>query len=232
MATDTTLSPSKKSRSRRTPPPPAPAPTRSDVVAPVRTKRSWGYGFAAIAAIIVGGLITMFAYTSLQHTDEVFVVNTNVDRGATITSKELSVIQVAPNQHVAGFTQASAIVGKVATVDLPSGSLVTPSSISTALPIPAGKSLVGIALKKSQLPSVPLHPGDKVTIVPIAQQQGTVTANADVPSGVQATVATTDQVDPSSGLVVVNVYVSQSAAGDVAGRAAAGQVTIYVSPAQ
>lgn len=232
MATDTATPPTRKTRSRKTPPPPAPAAAQTELVDPVRTKRGWGYGFAAIAAIIVGGLLTMFVYIGLQHSDEVFVVNSTIDRGQTISATDLSVIQVAPNQRVAGFTQSADIVGKVATVDLPKGSLVTPASIATALPIPSGKSLVGIALKRSQLPSTPLHAGDKVTIVPIAQQQGAVGSGASTPSNVQAIVATTDQVDQSSGLVVVNVYVSQSAAGDVAGRAAAGQVTLYVNPVQ
>jgi hypothetical protein len=227
MATDTALPESKQTRARRNNPPGA---EDGAVISAVRTKPSWKYGFGAIALVIVGGLISLFLYMGVQHSTQIFVVNTNVTRGQTIQATELGVIDVAPNQHVTGFTQASDIVGKVATVDLPKGSLVTPSAIASKLPVPEGKALVGIPLKQSQLPSVPLRAGDRVVITPIAAASGSVQEHQSTPSDVTGTVATSSVVNPSTGLTVVNVYVSQSAASDVAGRAAAGLVTVYVDP--
>jgi hypothetical protein len=243
MATDTVTRGTKNRRSRQnaasaaTPAAAAPAgapvpvPGAEASVAPVRTRRSWGYGAGALAAIIVGGLIGAFVYTGTQHTDEVWVVRSDVPRGQTITAQDLAVINVAHGQHTAGFTGPAAkdrIIGKIAIVDLPGGSLVTEKSIAATLPVPAGKSLVGIALKTSQVPSVPLHAGDKVVITPIAQQAGTISAGAQKAGDVDAIIATDPKPDSASGTVVVNVYVTASRASDVAGRAAGGQVTLYL----
>lgn len=237
MATDTVT---RGSKSRRRRPAPVAEPqtipaglgsTEQAAVAPVRTRRSWGYGAGAVAAIIVGGLVGYFVYTGTQHTDEIWVVSQTVDRGETVTAQDLAVINVAHGQRTAGFTGPAAkdqIIGKVAIVDLPKGSMVTGQSIAKTLPVPDGKSMVGIALKTSQLPSVDLHAGDRVIITPIAAQAGTAGAAGKAPSDVDATVATDPKADASSGTVIVNVYVANSAASDVAGRAAAGEVTVYL----
>lgn len=237
MATDT-VTRGAKSRRRRAveqpQPTPAAAPSnRPAPVAPVRTRRSWGYGAGAIAAIIVGGLIGAFVYTGTQHSDEVWVVNKAVVRGDAITAQDLAVIDVAHGQRTAGFTGVAAkdqIIGKVATVDLPKGSLVTHDSIATKAPVPDGDALVGVALKTTQLPAAPLHAGDKVVIAPIAQQAGTLGAGKKV-DDISAVVASDPKPDTASGSVVVDVYVSASSASDVAGRAAAGEVTVYLDAA-
>lgn len=241
MATDTVTRGTKNRRSRQTAASAAapttlalagtPGPGAEAAVAPVRTRRSWGYGAGALAAITVGGLIGAFVYTSTQHTDEVWVVRATVDRGTTITAQDLAVMQIAHGQRTAGFTGPAAkdrIIGKVAIVDLPQGSLVTAASIAKALPVPEGQALVGIALKTSQVPSAPLHAGDHVVVTPIAQQAGTVAAGSKAVADVSAVVATDPKPDSASGTVVVDVYVSATQASDIAGRAASGQVTLYL----
>jgi len=242
MATDT-VTRGTKSRRRRAveqpplqpqPTPPAGPGNGPAPVAPVRTRRSWGYGAGAIAAIIVGGLIGAFVYTGTQHSDEVWVVSKTVDRGDTITAQDLAVIDVAHGQRTAGFTGAAAkdqIIGKVATVDLPQGSLVTRASIARKAPVPDGDAMVGVALKTTQLPAAPLHAGDKVVVAPIAQQAGTISAGSGKVKDVSAVVASDPKPDSASGTVVVDVYVSASSASDVAGRAAAGEVTVYLDAA-
>lgn len=229
MAIDTTeRAPQKNGRH---PAPSTAGAEPDDAVKPVRTRRPWGLGFAAFACVVAAGLGSMFLYGSLQHTERAFTVTATVQRGATLTAGDLAAVEVAPGQRLSALASPSQIIGKVATVTLPKGSLVTPSSVADALPIPKGQALVGVALKPSQIPSVPLNPGDSVEIVPIAAQQGSVPAGQEPPSPVKATVATAAAPNASTGLTVVNVYVPQSVAAGIAGRAAAGMVTLYVDGA-
>ena len=61
--------------------------------------------------------------------------------------------------------QRADLVGQRAATDLPAGLLLTPDS-TTADPIPApGTSLVGVAVKPTQMPATPLGAGDPVTLV-------------------------------------------------------------------
>lgn len=221
----------------------APQPTRrgtpvqGDAVArgdvsPVRTRRPVGYLAAAIALIVVGGLIAVFLYTSSQRTEDVFVAAHTIDRGATIKATDLTTLAVAPGQRVQGFTTAQSpqVIGKVATTVVPQGGLVTPSSIANNLPVPASKAIVGLSLKAAQLPSIPLHAGDKVVLTPVAQQNGISSSSTSSSSlDVDGTIVDSPTVIQSSGTTVVNVYVSQSVASDLTGRAAAGLVALYLT---
>lgn len=210
---------------------PASAVGASAGVVPVRTRRSWGYTAAAVAAIVVGGMLSAQLYTNLQHTTTVFVTSTVIDRGTTITAQDLGTLQIAAGQPVSGFTpdQASQVLGKTAAVTLPKGSLLTTGAVTGAVSVPAGMAVVGVALKLSQMPSIGLHAGDRVVLTPIANQNTTVSSSPTA-GNVPATVSNRPTTDPTSGLTVVNVEVSQADAGDLAGRAAAGLVALYLAP--
>jgi hypothetical protein len=208
----------------------AQGPQSGSAVFPVRARRSWGYGAAAIAAIVVGGLLSAFLYSSTQHSEQVFVVATALDRGQTIAAQDLTTITITPGQRIDAFTpaQAGQLIGKTITAALPKGSLLTHGAVADRLPIPAGEAIVGVALKPSQMPSTPISAGSRIVITPIAGQNATVksTQAADVPATVVDQLAT----NQSTGLVIVNVYIASRDASDVAGRAAAGLVTLYVEP--
>lgn len=201
-------------------------------VSPVRTRRPVGYLAAAIALVIVGGLVSVFFYTSSQSTQDVFVAARTIDRGEVIDPSDLSTIAVAAGQQVQGFTasEKAQVIGKVATVVVPRGGLVTPDSVANNLPVPEGLALVGLSLNPAQLPSVQLRAGDKVVLTPVAQQTG-VPAAVGADLDVAGTVVDNPTVTPTSGTTVVNVYVSQSVASDLAGRAAAGLVALYLTSA-
>jgi hypothetical protein len=230
MVTETAATAAPKSARRRQPThPQQTAPEIGQAVAPVRSRRPWVFGAGAVAAIIAGGLIGVFVYTSSQSTDQVFVTATDIDRGATLTAQDLTTISVTPNQQLNAFTRAQAedLIGQTAAVELPKGSLITEQSVSPSLVVPEGQAMVGIALKPSQLPSAPLRAGDRIVITSIAQQGGAEPTSAD---DVEAIIANATEKDQTSGLIIVNALVPQSAASDVASRAAAGMVTIYLKP--
>ena len=200
------------------------------VVEPVRSRRSWRYTAGAAAAILAGGLLSAALYSQGQRTETLFTLARTVQRGETITARDLTTITVTPGQRIDGYApaQAASLIGRVAAITLPAGSLVTRSAIARQLPIGEGRAVVGVAVKASQMPATGLSAGDRVVITPIAGQEGTVESTRAAPVDVAATVAAAPTTDPVTGLVVVDVTVPVAEASDVAGRAAAGQVAVYL----
>jgi hypothetical protein len=201
----------------------------AEQITPVRTRRSRIWVAGAVALILVGGLLNVFLFTSAGHPDEVFVVTHNIPRGTTLTTRDLASVALASGQSSPAISTASPskVLGKVTTVDLPKGSLITPASIAATQPIPTGRALVGLSLKPAQRPAQPLVAGDHVEIVPItANTNGDVSVTTfTIPGTVSDTV-----VDQQSGTTIVDVYVSQTVAADLTSRAAAGAVAIYLAP--
>lgn len=209
---------------------PDPLPV-AGLVDPVRPRRSWRYTAGAIAAILAGGLLSVSIYTATQQSESVFVVASTIERGATFTAADLTTITVTPGQGIDGYTptEAGQVIGKIAAVTLPKGSLITRASVAAQLPVPAGEAVVGIAVKPSQMPATALTAGDHVIVTPVARQNATIEQARSQPVDVHATVVAPPTTDPSTGLVVVDVTVSTADASDLAGRAAVGQVAIYLT---
>lgn len=201
-----------------------------ETISPVRSKRSWVWAAGAIALIIAGGLGSVVIFSANSHTQEVFVVNGEIHRGDVIGKTDLGTLDIAEGQKTQGIpvSQASDVIGEVATVDLPKGSLVTSSAIASGLSVPEGKALVGLSLKPAQLPAQQLVAGDEVQIVAVAAN-ATGQGNSDSSSAISGTVSDT-ATDQSSGTTVVDVYVNATVAADLTSRAAAGAVAIYVVP--
>ena len=211
-----------------TPVTPARASTSTVQIVPVRTRRSRIWVAGAAALILAGGLLNLFLFTSAGHPNEVFVVTHNIPRGTTLTTGDLASLALASGQSSPAISTAlpSEVLGKVTTVDLPKGSLITPAAIAATQPIPRGLALVGLSLKPAQRPAQSLVAGDHVEIVPV-----TATTNGDVSvttSTIPGTIADI-VVDQQSGTTVVDVYVSQTVAADLTSRAAAGAVAIYLA---
>jgi hypothetical protein len=207
---------------------PARPATDAGDVSPVRTKRSRIWVAGATALILVGGLLSVFLYTSLGHPDEVFAVARSIPRGATITADDLTSLALASGQRSPAISTSSPseVIGKVTTVDLPKGSLVTPAAIAATQQIPAGRALVGLSLKPSQLPAEPLVAGNRVEIVPIASD---TTADTSVTTSTISGVVSDISIDQQSDTTIVDVYVSETVAADLTSRAAAGTVAIYLT---
>jgi flagella basal body P-ring formation protein FlgA len=196
----------------------------------VRTRRSSIWIAGAAALILVGGLLNVFLFTSVGHSKEVFAVTRDVPRGTTLTAGDLTSLALASGQSSPAISTAvpSEVIGKVTTVDLPKGSLITPASIAATQQVPVGRALVGLSLKPAQLPGQPLVAGDHVEIVPVATN---TTGQVDVAtSTIPGTVSDTT-VDQQSGSTVVDVYVSQTVAAELTSQAAAGAVALYVTGA-
>lgn len=200
---------------------------RPEEVRPVRARRSRAYLAGALALIVAGGVGSAFLYTNASDTQQVLVVSQDVQRGQVITATDLTSIGIADGQSTQGVpaTDSGTVVGKMATVDMPRGSLVTGGSFAESLAVPAGRALVGLLLKPAQLPAQPLAAGDRVVIVPVAADGRTAPVATDTVTGVVSDIV----ADKPSGTTIVDVYVAQTVAADLASRAAGGAVAIYLT---
>ena len=202
----------------------APRPTTKP---PTKGRRRPALIALGVALVIIGGLATWYLTQAVNDTETVLTTSSSVSRGEEITADDLTTIEIAGGQNVEAFTaaQAQTVIGQVALVDLPAGSLVTPDNIGDTIAIENGQSIVGVALTTAQLPSYPLAAGDTVRIVetPVAQGEPPATT----PATFEAVVFTT-RFDEATSQTIVDLIVPESRAADIAARAATGRIALVV----
>lgn len=203
------------------------APPAHNHLPRLRRRRSrWVLALCA-ALVAAGGLGTAFAFTSVNDTQEVLVVASNIKRGETIEAGDLAVVRLSVDPAltpVAG-SKVSELVGSRAAVDLWAGTLLTESAVTDSLVPREGESLVGISLTPAQMPSESLYSGDAVRIVTTPGDGGEVTDKD--PVTIEATVVGVSRVE-ETGETVVDVSVPEDEAADLAARAATGRVALVL----
>ncbi len=208
-------------------PPTGPAPAGPK--ATVRTKQRRRPLVFALCAVLVaaGALGAAFAFTSVNDTQEVVVVNRDIARGEMIEPGDLSVVRLGVDPALTPISgdQKSSVEGSRAAVDLWAGTLLSERHFTESLVPGAGESLVGVSLTTAQMPSEPLYSGDSVRIVSTPGDQGEVTDEDPVTIG--ATVVGVSRV-VETGETVVNVSVPQVESADLAARAATGRVALVL----
>lgn len=121
------------------------------------------------------GLFVMVAFALgavLWHLNSVdkspaLAVAASIERGETISAEDIRVVYVASDDVLArlGEREMSQIVGRVALVDLPAGTLMTRGLVADAVAIEAGDGVAGLSLEPGQYPALGLAPGDSVNVV-------------------------------------------------------------------
>lgn len=206
----------------------------SSAVAQVRTRRPWPWTAGAIALIVVGGLISAAVWSSSANVSPVFIAGSDLQRGDIIERGDLSTLNLAAGTPSAAYTldQVDNLVGQTAAVDLPAGSLLTPSTVTESLEIPRGQAIVGVSLSPNQMPATPLVAGDSVQIVTVAAVGAVPGVAGDTAiDPVPATVAATT-FDEIANQTIVDVYVAENLAASLTSRAAAGTVALYFNPTE
>jgi hypothetical protein len=199
----------------------------SALVPPPRLRRRPSLIVASVLLVILGALASAWAYTSLGNAQEVVAVRTDVARGQLITAESLQVVRIGvdPALQTVPASQASALVGKRAAVDLTAGQLLVPGAVTAEVVPGQGKSAVGLSLTAAQMPSVPLVVGDKVRIVSTPGAQGDVGMTPPVVfSGEVVTVS--DRA--ADGTTAVTVQVDADRAPELAARSASGKVALVL----
>ena len=194
---------------------------------PVKLRRRPALVVAALALMLVGALVSAWAYTSLGNTQEVVAARVDVPRGQVITADDLRLVRIGvdPSVSVVPASQAAGLVGQRAAVDLRAGQLLVPGAVTSQVYPQPGMSTVGLSLLAAQLPSEPLRVGDRVRVVSTPGAQGDVSPSALVVfDGMVVAVSARD----ATGSTDVTVQVESSVAAEVAARSATGKVALVV----
>ncbi|MCR1785868.1 hypothetical protein KVF89_25255 [Nocardioides carbamazepini] len=213
------------SRDDRTAAPPqsaAPSP-----MPPPRIRRRPSLVTAGIAAICLGALLAVSAWTSTTKTQEVLAARTTIHQGETIEADDLQRVRINgdPALDAVPASAYDTIVGRRAALDIAAGGLLTAASSTDAAVPPEGQSIVGISLAAGQVPSVPLRGGDRVRVILTPGQDGEPGAG---PAEFTAATVVATRVDETTGNTVVDVQVPYTQAGALAERVATGRVAVVL----
>lgn len=179
-----------------------------------------------IIALCTAGSAALFGMVS--GTSPLVVAATPVAKGEIISDSDLTTAAVATDPSVASVTadQLAGLVGQRAAVDLPTGALLTPDSV-TDEPVPGpGRALVGVSVTSAQAPLTDLAPGTPVRLAHV-QAGADPTDPATAPSAPVPAVVVSTGTAPD-GARVIDVTVTAAAAPTVSDWAASGEVAVIV----
>ena len=205
----------------------APAAEAALVVAPPRLQRRPLVVLVSVALVILGALLSVWAYSSLGNAEQVVAVRVDVARGSVITAADLLVVRVGvdPVLHLVPASGIDALVGQRASVDLKAGQLLVPAAVTTDVGPHIGFSQVGLSLGNGQVPADTLTTGDKIRVVSTPGQQGEVVpADLKIFDGTVVSVSAAD----SAGKVSIVVEVPTAQAAELAARAATGKLAVIL----
>ena len=195
---------------------------------PPRLRRRPALVVASVAAICLGALLAVWAYTSASTAQEVLAVRTTVHRGEVITRADMMSARLGLDPALTPLPASAldSVVGQRAAMDLAAGSLVTAEQVTSAVVPAKGMTLVGVSLPPGLMPALALQAGDQVRIVATPGQQGDVAAGAPPPTIGAAVVGV--RTVGEAGQLVVDVLVPHEQAGELAARAATGKVALVL----
>ena len=230
MATTTSDAPSRFSRRPKSTPVPEPAGASTageHLAPPPKLRRRPALIAASVAAICLGALASLWAYTSSSNAHEVLAVRNTIQRGSVISADDLMVVRIGvdPALKALPADQSSAVVGKWAALDLAAGGVVTADQVTSTNTPPKGDSIVGISLTAAMLPANQLRVGDAVRVVSTPGPSGDVTTTSPAPIDATVTGVSTDQTNNNT---LVNVQVPYADAAKVAALAATGKVALVL----
>lgn len=205
--------------------PSAPAPPAARPPRAVRPAINAKLAAAAlgIIAISVAGAAALFGLVT--GTSPVVVAAAPLAKGQVIGPADLTTAAVAvdPSVGVVPGDQLAELVGQRAAVDLPTGALLAPGSV-TSDPVPGpGRSLIGIQVSSAQAPLTELAPGTPIRLIHVTESTDS-RGRADTPVSGQVVASGT----AADGSRVVDVTVPTAAAATVSAWAAGGDVAVVV----
>jgi hypothetical protein len=186
-----------------------------------------------LAGLLVLGFALATANLVSRAGDKVSVlsVGTPIAKGHVIQREDLVSLAVSGVAGAVPVEQTNSIVGKVATVDLVKGQVLTEDMITTT-PTPAtGQSTVGLALDPTRVPSSGLDPGDTVDVIAVpTSEAGGATGAASLHNPTvlarSATVYAVQGLATDGGKLLLTVVVDTTRAGLVAAYSTSGRVAV------
>jgi SAF domain len=190
----------------------------------------------AVLAVLLGGLISFSAAKLMTKHTEVLAVAKLVPAGTVISDADLTTAQITTDPHLSPILVAdrSQVVGKIATVALSPGEMLTRTQIGTSDGFTSGQLLVALALKPGQFPIRGLAPGQHVLIIATPGTNGTSAApgnDSTAGSGIAAVVAEVGSRDVTTQVTVADVRVASADGVSAAQLASTGNLAIILLPA-
>lgn len=165
----------------------------------------------AIGVLLVAGsaLVALAWQTVSDPAQSVVAVRSDIARGDIITADNLQAVEIATEDPVRfiAAADASTLVGRIAQVDLSSGTLLTGEMAADVAAVGEGQALVGLAFDWGAMPSTTLRSGSRVDVVLTPADQGDA-ALARTEDAVLVAGAEVSEVAASSGGAERGVYVS------------------------
>lgn len=194
-----------------------------------RPKLSWiavGLVIVLIAAML--GAITIARVAARE---PVLALAVPIERGEVLTDDHLAVVQVATDDQVATVSAdlRPDLVGLIAQGDLAPGTLLARDQFAEGPTLPAGWSVVGLALNPGEYPTSALAAGDRVEVV-----------RTPDPTGVRGDASTVEVIAPAAEIfavellsesarsLMVSLAVPADVAPTVAASAAEGRIRLVL----
>lgn len=220
-------------------PPAAGAPTGPGgppplAVPSVRQRRNPRLAALGAVLLTVGGLAGAYLFTQGGQTESVVALKAPITAGQQITAEQVGTAQLPANTGLNSIPGADidTIIGKYANASLPAGALLSPENVQPTLFPPAGKSVVGVALKPSQEPARGLLPGDSVRLVVTATSgaAGAAPGEGDQTGTTWAATVLTSGARSDDGTTTVDFVIDTATSTNLAAAAGAGNVAVILDP--
>lgn len=178
----------------------------------------------SVVLVCVGALASAFAFQSMSDSQEVLTVRETIHRGQVVDADDLVVVQIGmdPALQAVAASDAEAVVGKRAALDIAAGSVLTAEQVTDETVPSAGNSVVGVSVTAAMLPAGQVRSGDDVRVVTTS-----TAGDAEGPTAVEGVVVGVS-TDTVSGNTLVNVQVAAGDAPRVAAASAEGSAAIVV----
>lgn len=193
---------------------------------------------ASVAAVVLGALMGVWAWSAMSDTEGVVAVRESVSRGETIGKNDLVVVHVGvdPQLDTVPGEGLESMIGQQAASDLPEGTLLTKGATTSTVVPSRGQSVVGVAVTADQMPGEKLRAGDTIRVIGTrgnssqgdeASGQSEPDAAPAEPTEVRTEVVSLKKGD-QPGTTVVAVVVPESQAAELASLVSTGRVAIVL----
>lgn len=187
-----------------------------------------------VLVLVVSALGALWLFQSSSDRTGVLALAGPVERGEVVTAEDLVTVEVAADEAIAVTRpgDVAGVVGRVALVDLPAGSLITASQVASADEVQVGEGVVGLRLEPGQVPALRLTPGTTVSVLltpPSAMASESLTAS-QIEARSEVLVDAATVVDAAAlggqGEMVVSLSMTEDQARMVASAATLGRVRL------
>ena len=185
---------------------------------------------AGAAVVVVGGLIGALMFGSGRDSQQVIVAAHQIDAGAVLTAADVKGVSVSGQIGVRATPTANlaGLVGKVASVPIPAGTLIVAEQLQLRQSAPPGTVLVGMVLDPGALPSPDLRFGDHVQVLATSNPNAVIDEPAAVMT--EATVWKVWGGTEGSGRRTVTLAVPSGVATQVGDAASRNLIRLLVVP--